>query len=509
MRILLIQPPFTIYQSEAKSCHPHLGLAYICAALRHRHEVFVLDAIAEGYEIEKIENYNFMTYGLPFEVIKDKIKNYNPNIVGVSWLFSNQSVNVHKVCAIAKEVNPKIITVVGGAHPSALPAEALKDMNIDYAVIGEGESSVKSLLDEIEKGEKVFSTEGLAYRKNGNSIVNPKKSYAEDLDKIIFPYWEAFPLERYFEINRPHGGKAKRTPFLPVITSRGCPFGCIFCSIHNIWGKNFRKRSPENVVSEIGYLQSKFGVKEIFFEDDNLTLEKEHCRRIFNEIIKRNLDLVWSAPNGVAINTLDEDILSLMKNSGCHSLSLAVESGDEYVLKQIIKKPLQLSRIEPLVEKAKQLGLEINAFFIVGLPDEKKGHIKKTFNFARRLKVDNVNFFFATPLPGTELYEICRKRGLILHDFDYRYLKSNKPSFATKEFSIAQLQTMVSREKAVLYIRSLFFSPGKFISKFLRKFIDSPGYIFKLMYHYLKSGIFGTAVMNCLVVFITVFKDYG
>lgn len=492
MRILLIQTPFTIYKSEEKSCHLPLGLAYICAALRNRHEVSVLDAIAEGYENEKAETSNFMTYGLPFEVIKNKIRDCAPDVVGVSWPFSDQSENVHRVCAIAKQVNPKIVTIVGGGHPSVLPLEVLKDINIDYVIIGEGEYSVKSLLEELEKGKKLLSTEGLVYRNNGNVFVNPKRNYIEELDKIAFPYWEAFPLERYYKINRPHGGDAKRTPFLPMITSRGCPFGCIFCSIHNIWGKNFRKRSPENVLSEIEYFKAKLGIKEILFEDDNLTLEKERCEHIFKGIIQRNLDLVWSAPNGVAINTIDEDFLSLMKDSGYYSFSFAVESGDEFVLKHIIKKPIQLSKIKPLVKKARNLGLEINTFFVVGLPDEKKEHIKKTFDFARELKVDNVNFFFATPLPGSELYTICREKGLISPTLDYRYLKSNKPSFATREFSMSQLEAMVLREKVILYLYSLLFRPKKFLAKLLHKFTKSPRYMFKLVYHYFKIEIFGS-----------------
>jgi len=480
MRIILIQPPCAIFKSEPKSCHPPLGLAYLYSALKVNHEVSVLDAIAEGYGDERYDSCGFMTYGLSFEAIRNRIARYNPDVVGVSWLFSNQSRNVREICRIAKGIDKRIVTIVGGAHPSAAPLEALKDANIDYAIIGEAEHSLMSLLREIEKGVKTLSTGGLAYRKNGDVALNPKTDYIKELDKIAFPGWDAFPLERYFKINKPHGGKARNAPFFPVVTSRGCPFGCVFCSIHNLWGKDFRKRSPENVLLEIGRLRSDFGVKEIMFEDDNLTLERERSVNIFRGIKEKALGLAWSVPNGIAMQTLDKELLSLMKDSGCYRLSFAVESGDEYVLKKIIKKPLELDNARYLVRESKRLGLETSVFFVIGFPGEKKEHLKNTFDFARKLGADSVNFFFATPLPGTELREICEKRGLIPPDIDYKYLKSNRPSFATEEFSKAELQAMVSREKLALYFLYMIFNPVKFLAKLLRKIKEHAALFLKI-----------------------------
>jgi radical SAM superfamily enzyme YgiQ (UPF0313 family) len=175
-----------------------------------------------------------------------------------------------KICQIIKEiikeVDKKIFTVLGGAHPSAVPEEMLGDSNVDFVVLGEGESIINRLLEFIKDKKDIREIDGIGFRYNGSIRINHRKWYQENLDEIPFPYWDMFPLGKYFNINNPHGSLAKRIPFLPMITSRGCPFKCIFCSIHNIWGRNFRVRSAENVLLELDYLVKKFGVKEFFLK---------------------------------------------------------------------------------------------------------------------------------------------------------------------------------------------------------------------------------------------------
>jgi magnesium-protoporphyrin IX monomethyl ester (oxidative) cyclase len=487
MKVLLVQPPFTILKTEEKACHPPLGLAYIAASLKKEHQVIILDALAEGYEQERDLKGDFLAYGLGFEVIKQRIKDYSPDIIGVSSLFSTQFANVQKICQIAKEVNQRIITIVGGAHPSAVPSEVLKNIDIDYAVIGEGEFSTKALLRQIEDGGDISSIQGIAYKTDGEIIVKPRVKYQEDLDEIPFPYWDIFPLERYFKINLPHGGRPKRSPFLPVITSRGCPLKCIFCSIHTVWGRAYRTRSPKNVLSEIDQLISRFKIKEIIFEDDNITFDRKRSEEIFKGMAEKKFPITWTVPNGISVDKLDKEILSLMKRSGCYSLSLAVESGDEDVLREIIRKPVNLSKVKPLVEMAKSLRLKTVIFFVVGLPGEKRIQLEHTFTFARYLGADSINFFFAIPLPGTELLRVCQEKKLLPQEVDYSAFRADRPSFATQVFSKDELQRMVNMEKIKIHFTSLIRSPMKFILKIINKLIFDFHFFSRYRLRYSKS----------------------
>ena len=489
MKVLLVQPPATILRTEAKKCHPPLGLAYLAAVLKDTFEVRVLDALAEGYERNEYLKGEYLRYGLSFDDIEKKIIEFSPHVIGVSWLFSSQEENVCRIFEIAKKINNKIITVTGGAHPSAVPEEALKDGDLDFVVLGEGEIITKKLLENIESGKDISAIEGLGFKRDRHVVINPRKSYQDNLDEIPFPYWEILPLKMYFKINNPHGNPARRIPYLPVVTSRGCPFNCVFCSVHNLWGNNYRKRSAENVLIELEYLVNKFGIKEVLFEDDNLTFDKDRAKKIFQGIIDKRLNIAWSTPNGVAIQALDDNLLELMEESGCYSISIGVESGDEGVLRDIIKKPIVLSRVKPIINKAKKLGLETTAFFVVGLPGESTAQIEKTFRFAQSLKADNVNFFFATPLPGTRLLELCKERGLIKSPLIYSRLNSLHPYFDNECLSKENLLSVVYRERLKLYLFFLLRNPAKFLYRVSRKLFNEPGYFLKLIpQHFLREA---------------------
>ncbi len=488
MKILLIQPPFTIFKTESKKCHPPLGLAYLASVLKEGHEVMALDALAEGYENEEIIDKKFIRYGLSFEDIKKRVAAYLPDVVCISCLFSSQSMNVYKICEAVKEVQDGIITILGGAHPSAVPHEVLGNKNVDFVVIGEGEFTLKKLLEYTKAKKNVHEIGGIGFKRDGSIRINVRKEYEANLDNIPFPCWDIFPLKKYYEINNPHGNPAKRLPFLPVITSRGCPFECIFCSVHNVWGRTYRVRSAENVLSELSYLMDRFAVREIQFEDDNLTLDKGRAVKIFRGIIDRGLDIAWNVPNGVAVQTLDGEMLKLMKRSGCYSISIGVESGDEHVLKNIIRKPIVLSNIRPIVMQAKKLGLETTAFFIIGFPGETINNIKNTFRFAKSLNVDTANFFFASPLPGTRLLELFKEKKMITGSLDYLKLKSDQPYSKTDNLTLSELMAIVYREKLKLYILSLLTNPGKILYKLWRKLITNPAYFIEFGNAFLKKG---------------------
>lgn len=488
MKVLLVQPPFSILRTESKKCHPPLGLAYLAAALKDNFEVKILDTLVEGYDRDEYLNNGYLRYGLSFGDIEKKILEFSPDVVGVSCLFSAQIENVYRICQIAKKINNNIITLLGGAHPSALPEEVLKNKNVDFAILGEGEITLKKLLETIETGKELSDIEGVSFKVDGHLTVYPRKIYQENLDNIPFPYWDILPLEKYYRINNPHGNPAKRIPYLPMITSRGCPFKCVFCSVHNLWGNNYRKRSAKNVLTELEYLVNKFGVKEVLFEDDNLTLDNERAKKIFQGIIDKRLDISWSTPNGIALHTLDDGLLELMKASGCYSISVGIESGDEFVLKNIIEKPITLSKVKPIINKARKLGLETTAFFVVGFPGESYHQMQNTFRFARNLKADNVNFFFATPLPGTRLLKLCKEKGLVRGDLIYGRLKSDEPYFDTGYLSKEELISIVYHERLKFYFLSFLRNPKKFLYKFWYKLLKEPVYFLRLSLKYLRSN---------------------
>ncbi|MFH1093331.1 MAG: cobalamin-dependent protein [Candidatus Omnitrophota bacterium] len=479
-KILLIQPPCTISKSYTKEIQPPLGLGYIAAVLEGNYEVKILDAVVEGWHTQILEGKDRFRYGLSFKEIEKAILEYNPDVVGISCLFSMQAHNAHKVAQLAKQVNKAMITIMGGAHPSVQAEQVLGDENIDYVVLGEGEYTVLKLLDHVKEGKDLSLVDGIGYRKNKDIIINKKTTFIENLDELPFPARHLLNMEKYFKINMPHGVTTRRSPNTPMITSRGCPAECIFCAIHPIWGKKFRARSPENVIQEIKHLKQEYGVKEIQFEDDNLTFDKKRALKIFDLMISVNLEMLWTTPNGVALWAMDEAMLLKMKESGCYRLCLAIESGDQDVLHKIINKPLDLKKAEHLITLAHKYGFETDAFFVIGFPGETKEQIKKTFKFGRGLKVSNVLYYIATPYPGTRLYDVCVNGNYLVKDFQINSLGVKKGVISTPEFTPAELEKMVSREKLVFLMMLVFRDPHAFYVKVIKRFVQDPSYVINM-----------------------------
>lgn len=475
-RVLLIQPPYTILKHEPKGSQAPLGLAYIAAVLEKNYEVAILDAVAEGFNTESFSS-GLLTYGLTDKEIAQRIRDYAPDMVGVSCLFSTQLANAHRLCEIVKKINPGITTVMGGAHPSALPAKTLEDENIDYVIIGEGDFALAELIERLNAPMSLTDMDGIAFRSFGKIEVNPKAKYIENLDTLPFPARHLLPMDKYFSINRPHGTTSIRSPNTSIITSRGCPAKCVFCSIHSVWGDKFRARSPQNVLEEIEQLIRGYGIRELQFEDDNLTFNASRAKSIFREIKDAGFDIAWTTPNGVAAYALDDEMLELMKKSGCYRICLAVESGNEEVLHKIIRKPLKLSIIKPLIKKANELEIKVDAFFVVGFPGETKEQMSDTFNFANGIGAENVNFFMATPYPGTKLYEICKERGYLSENFSYEGLRVGQSSICTPEFTAAELERIVAREALKFRLKQLR-KPSVFFDRVIKRLFIDPRFFF-------------------------------
>ncbi len=476
MRILLIQPPYDLYDDDERQAMPPLGLAYIAAVLeREQHEVKIIDCVAEGFHRLASLSDGRRRHGLAGGDLVKAIQDFQPGVVGVSCLFSAQSPAAHHVCRLVKENDRTTWTVMGGAHPSAIPEDVLADPHVDVAAVGEGEMSMVRLVRCLEAGRfPPADPSGLAFRQDGQITVNRPRQYLQDLDSLPLPARHLLPMKRYFKHRSPHGGVVRRHPCTNLITSRGCPARCSFCSIHTVWGRKFRPHGARRVIEEIELLVSEYGVREVQFEDDNISLHKPRLAEICRAIIDRRIDLSWTMPNGAAIWALDEKLLELMRRAGCYHLTIAVESGSQRVLREVIHKPLDLRRVGPIVRSARKLGMTISAFFVVGFPGETKADIAKTFEFGMNMGADQLHFFTATPYPGTALYRQCVENGYVSVPVDYTKLRVGRPVVSTPEWTAAELWEMTRAAQARAYRRTAVRRPVRFLSIVARKFAREP-----------------------------------
>lgn len=416
MNILFINPPqvFSNYQVAA-GVTPPLGLMYLSSISKvNGYDVSMLDSVVENPE--NINNYGQICYrGLSLEDIVDSIPG-NTDLVGISNLFTFA---YPLVVGLSKKVKDKlsIPIVVGGAHPSALPKETLESSKIDYVIVGEGEQPFIELCEFIQGKRKVEYVSSLVYRKGDEIIRNLRSSYVTDLDKLPFPDRDLIPLEKYYKVHEAHGPSQER--WTPILSSRGCPFECTFCT-SVLWDRKWRPRTAENVVNEIELCVKKYNIKEFHFEDENLTFNKERTIEICNEIIKRRLNIKWQTPNGIRASVTDDEVLKSMRDSGCNHITVAPESGSKRVLEEIIRKFQNLEQVKDIIVSCKKLGMKVAAYFVIGLPGEKKEEIEMTSNYAIQLAkagLDEVVFSLFIPLPGSELYDKLKKGNKLPDNF--------------------------------------------------------------------------------------------
>jgi anaerobic magnesium-protoporphyrin IX monomethyl ester cyclase len=346
MRICLINPPRIQPKSWGKpSVFQPMDIAYVAALLEKQHQVRIIDAAGEGWRILEDDGSKYRQ-GLKNEEIDARIRQWIPNVIVVTVPFSGWWKTASDVALTAKSISADITTVLIGLHPSVRPADCLANSNIDFVVVGEPELTVLELVGLFEQGNMagLRKIDGIGFRTNGKFVITAPRTVIQDLDSLPFPARHLLPMDEYFAAVReaPLRGEIRK-PWTIVITSRGCPYGCVFCSIHNVMGKTWRGRSPENVVDEIEQLVHTYHIKQIDFNDDNMTIDKKRMENICDLIVKKRLDFEWYAPNGVRADTLDENLLKKMKESGCKKLRIAPESGVQRVVDQIIKKNLDFS----------------------------------------------------------------------------------------------------------------------------------------------------------------------
>lgn len=398
-RLLLISPPDTRpadFRVRVGICPP-LGLAYLAAVLEQEgYEVKILDALVNGPQEWTEYDEGRIRWGMSDAGIRNFIRGWQPDMVGVTCPFSPREWDTLNVCRIAKDVSPKIITIVGGAHATCVPKRFMSDQNVTHVAKGEGELIFPGLIQ--------YPMELRSTLKLSSTIPN--------LDAIPFPARHLLPMHRYINSDSPHSG-FKQKPYTSIITSRGCPNRCTFCVIRKVWGPKIRYRSPGNVLAEIEHLVETYGIKEIHFEDDNFLADRRRAINILRGIINQKFNLSLNSPSGLAIHTLDGALLKLMRTAGYYSISLAIESGVQRTL-QLMRKPVNLKEVPGLVKTIRALGMFIKAFFIIGYPGESRDDVQQTIEFAASLPLDWAIFFPATAIPGSEMEATCRKNGWLV-----------------------------------------------------------------------------------------------
>ena len=487
--LLFIPPAFTFKDNLDVNPLPPLGLAYIGAVLENIGiEVKIVDTLLEGWN-DRIEvDDNVIRIGLSFDRIEDIIRSYGPDIVGVNNLFTKQRENAHRIYDIAKKIDENIIAIAGGAHPTVMPELVLTDKNVDYVVLGEGDDTIIDLVNVI-KGEADISTlDGVGYKENGQITVIPKTKFIDNLDRLPFPARHLLNMEGYFGLKQSHGARKKQR-FSPIITSRGCPAKCTFCSAHKVWGRKFRYRSPENIIAEMKHIKKKYGIEELMFEDDNTTLNVRRAEKLFDLMIEEKLDFVWDTPNGVAAFALTEKLIDKIKASGCYRMNLALESGNQYVLDNIIKKPLKLDKAKRLVKYARSIGLETNIYLIVGMPGETKEQIWDSFYLARDLGIYSPFISIATPYPGSELYDTCRDNNFLPENFSLDDLFIRSFSISTPDWTGEELKQILSQGQRFLKILEWKHHPLRFLKEVFKIFRADPKNFMKKAYYFILGRI--------------------
>lgn len=400
MKALLVKP-----YNLSDHIQPSLGLGYLAAAIRKNHDVDILDCIKERLNVGK-----FIVY----------LSKHRPDVVGIQCYTFDLNF-IKEALSLIRRMDRKIITVLGGPHPTALPNETLEFFNkdLDFLFIGEAETGFSRLLDYLNSGKgDLASIPGLSWREDGRIRTN-MRMFIEDLDSLGMPAWDLIHPEKYPESQ--HGAFFKNFPIAPIIITRGCPYRCTFCAANVVSGRKIRHRGIDNVLGELRYLNKNFGIKEFHIVDDNFTIDKSYAKEFLKRLRALDLGMSWAVPNGIRMDTLDEEILNLMKETGLYLISLGIESGSDKILTKM-QKDMTTSKVRDYIKMVRGCGIDIAAFFILGFPGETVETINQTIRFSTELDIIRANFFTYLPLPGSESYnELKRQNKLDGVDWKHFY----------------------------------------------------------------------------------------
>ena len=416
MKVLLVNPKIN---GEILEGFP-LSLGYLSSSLK--------------YQRNGIDEIRAIDYNTPeSSMIEKEIEYWKPDLIGVSMMIPSFNEGKKEILRL-KKYSPHAFVLVGGIAAATIKEHILDIPHVDAVYRGEGESEFANLVSSIEN-DNWKGSNNISYKEDGKIVDRPLAPFISNLDEIPFPDRELVEIKHYLQDI--HGSDRKAAS---IISSRGCPYNCVFCYRGPAAGKKFRKRSSNNFVEEIHHLMDKYGVNAFMIWDDNFLLDRNRVIEICNYI--KNDKLEWKCQ--ARVDSLDRELLENMKEAGCVSLNIGIESGNEEILKKM-KKGITKKQSEEAIKLCKEIGIFTNAYFILGMPWDTYETINETIDFAIEISPDKAHFFEATPFPGTELREIAIKKGLpVNEDWDnYLLKKTNSPVIETKNFSKEQLHEWV------------------------------------------------------------------
>ncbi len=411
--------------------HPY-NLGLLTAMIKDKYDVSIVDATRDDLTKEQ------------FSEILEKER---PDILGISVLTNEYAKAGHIASQIAKKVLPEIKTVIGGVYTmTSSPEDIANDSSIDYVVVGEGEYVFRELCNHIN-GKGDLPKKGIVHKENGKVVNTGRADFIQNLDELPYPAYSKVDFMKYAtKLQREDITRPRDIPYARIQTSRGCPYNCCFCEVGSISGKKPRYRGLENILGEIEWLMKDYGVKSLIFDDDNLLTNEERAKDLFKSMIERKYNLSWVIP-ALAVNRLDEEMISLMKKSGCELINIAIESGVERVLKDIIHKPVKLDYAKQMVGKIKQYDIDLIANFVFGFPGETWDEIRQTIKFAEDIDIDYVKLFIATPLSAnTELYRAAKQGNYLVDGFHFNQHLWTDGWIRTEEFRPQDLKILRAYE---------------------------------------------------------------
>jgi radical SAM superfamily enzyme YgiQ (UPF0313 family) len=384
-KIALVNPPIL------KGVYHHqlflpIGLAYLAAVLKtNGHEVTVVDCPASRMDHDQL---------------KAKIASFEPDVVGITSMTPTIQSTLLSA-RVAKEACPDAVVTLGGPHATFMDRQILEqEAAVDVVVRGEGEQTLLEMAQNVADSKSLHKIDGITLRHGDQIVQTPNRPFIQKLDELPYPAYDYFQLDRYRLF-----GKL----FLPIITSRGCPFQCSFCTTSRILGKEYRTRSPKNIIDELEFLKSTYGADAFTFYDDTLTLDKNRIFKICEGIKTRKINLPWDCQTRV--DQVSREILAEMRETKCQQVFFGVESGCQEIL-DAVKKRTTVEQNATAIKLAKEAGLFVAISIMIGYPGENRDMLKQTLDFIRKTEPDDVYLCVATPYPGTELRRLVEEMGL-------------------------------------------------------------------------------------------------
>lgn len=447
MRVLLVAPGefrqhadefFSLYSSLKRlRVLPSLGLCSLTAVLRR-----------DGCEVRQIDAY---AEDLTESAFMDRVNDYGPDVVGITSTtpFFDMAA---RACRAVKKVRADLPVILGGPHVTVMKRDALALDTVDYGVMGEGERVLPDLLRSIGRGEEPSHVPNVLYKRGEDIIMTERVQDSFDLDSLPMPDRSDLPLDRYYDSLSLH----KRA--MSLMTTRGCPYRCLFCE-EDVRGGRYRERSVPKVLEEIRHIVNDLGFKEILMYDDTFTVNRRRVVEICEGLLEENLKVAWDCRTRV--DRVDPDLLALMRRAGCHRISFGVESASNRV-RDILRKGITDEQIRSAFRWSRQAGIRTIAYFMIGTPGETRAEILQTVDYARRIGPDIAHFCITAPYPGTDLYRLGVAEGYVPADYWENYvrgggiLKAQIPYFVSDEYGREDLDKLLKRAYRHFYVRPAF-----------------------------------------------------